>query len=529
VPGDLGSFDCASAQANIQNLVGDEPTGVRNHGTFMRQVAKLAGAAVASGQITNDCADCIVGQFAQRMPVAQQTDCGDRDGDGFTVSQGDCNDKDAAVHPGATETSDDSVDSDCNGLDDPLAVPNPNPMSICGTSRWLCFGKASGLAVADAYYATINAPDSFDDWKRQFGFPIDPRARNSGETVAFYYNEFDLRLGREMHCRRVDASSKVACYVTNHGCGFSESPACASLSSDTKAAGGAAGDPPEPSLENTVNQVQPIASVAMVYDPSNPGLFGGPAFGVQFYVYKGDGTRLNQVALDSEGAKNVPQLCTSCHGGIVKLERDSTTNQLNAKVQGAHFLPFDLDAFLYSEQKEFTRSAQEGAFGTLNSLVLSTSPNPGPIQELIEGWYAGPTGTFNGGFVPGDMGTPGDWAAEPQREMYERVVKPYSRGCHITDNQFPFATYAQFMSAHFTIQSFSCGNHGMPNAEVDLKRFWTDTTLIQGVRTPVSEFIAEFCAPDWMPFGMCCAGTATLISGSQPCCGTNGGCTGLCN
>ena len=41
----------------------------------------------------------------------------DADGDGFTVVQGDCNDTDDSVNPGAVEGCDDSIDSDCDGVE----------------------------------------------------------------------------------------------------------------------------------------------------------------------------------------------------------------------------------------------------------------------------------------------------------------------------------------------------------------------------------------------------------------------------
>ena len=41
----------------------------------------------------------------------------DDDGDGFTENQGDCDDTNAAVYPGAAEICGDGVDQDCDGSD----------------------------------------------------------------------------------------------------------------------------------------------------------------------------------------------------------------------------------------------------------------------------------------------------------------------------------------------------------------------------------------------------------------------------
>jgi hypothetical protein len=42
----------------------------------------------------------------------------DNDGDGYSEADGDCDDSDASVHPGAEETAGDGIDSNCDGNDD---------------------------------------------------------------------------------------------------------------------------------------------------------------------------------------------------------------------------------------------------------------------------------------------------------------------------------------------------------------------------------------------------------------------------
>ena len=80
----------------------------------------------------------------------------DDDGDGYTENQGDCNDSDAAVHPGAAEICGDGIDQDCNGSD--LACQTVDAATVViGTDTWksgtaqnvIWLKSASGYAVAD--------------------------------------------------------------------------------------------------------------------------------------------------------------------------------------------------------------------------------------------------------------------------------------------------------------------------------------------------------------------------------------------
>ena len=48
----------------------------------------------------------------------------DLDGDGFTTDQGDCDDHNAAIHPGAIDICGDSIDQDCSGGDLPCSPNN---------------------------------------------------------------------------------------------------------------------------------------------------------------------------------------------------------------------------------------------------------------------------------------------------------------------------------------------------------------------------------------------------------------------
>jgi hypothetical protein len=72
----------------------------------------------ASGTWQADLDDAVCSGTWQASPISDNGTSIDNDGDGYATSQGDCNDNDPTIHPGATEICDDSKDNDCDGYID---------------------------------------------------------------------------------------------------------------------------------------------------------------------------------------------------------------------------------------------------------------------------------------------------------------------------------------------------------------------------------------------------------------------------
>ena len=357
----------------------------------------------------------------------------------------------------------DGLDTDpnfghCNG---PVTVYN-NIALPTGPTYLMAVTGGSIQDNSVAYQAATDANpggtrDTFTHWLQANGF-------TTGEPQAVYFNNGDLKFGRNMHCRTKNATTgAAACYVANYGNVGTDDPLALS---EARAAG------------------PPVATVAMEYDPTATG------HEVQFWAYYNfaahpDGDYLAKPTLDSQGAKPMPEMCQACHGGFF--------DNMAKKASKAVFLPFDLDSFLYDAAGDphISAAAQE-QFRLLNNIVLNTHPDTltgdgnSPITQLMNLWYPAGVGTPNAPFSFGRAVAANQGGFGTHGPLYDNVVKPVCRTCHVTRSASDdWTSFTPQMNVNFksSIKLHACGagdihalqfpNYfSMPHAEVPFKNFW---------------------------------------------------------
>jgi len=329
------------------------------------------------------------------------------------------------------------------------------------------------VAEATEYYKSVGALDAsgnpttdrgtFGAWKSTNGLSADPLNPATGEARGIYFNNGDLQLGRDMHCKRVGSAPDVACYVTNFG--FS-------------VFGGVQGQP-DGAIHDAIHNAAPLASVAMEYHQANG------ANAVRFYVFAADGSLLKAVALDSEGPKNVPHLCLACHGGSF------TSNNASE----ALFLPFDVFSFLYDQVEGQTLASQQEQFRQLNDFVKQTNPANNAIQGFIDGLYPCGVSTPNCAAVDSPF-TPTGWSSNPA--LYQTVTRQYCRTCHIAQPSVDWTAASQWGPF---LQNYVCQDPRlMPHGEVPYKKFWLSQNphapgFMAGPPTPPGLGFSSNCPP----------------------------------
>jgi hypothetical protein len=352
-----------------------------------------------------------------------------------------------------------SIGTSCAGLGGQNAVlvstvDSPATLPAAQKPDWLSRKGDGSPGETVMYYNTWGAPATLADFKTQFGFP-------GNEATATYYNDGDLGLGREMHCKKFNAAAGtgVACYVTNYS-GIDNTPA---FNVD-----------PDVVLDDAVHRQHSFATVAMVYQPP-----ANTENSVAFVVYNKAGTRVNTAQLDSRNVHvSIPNNCMNCHG------ISSTYIAADHAVSGsAKFLPFDPFAFKYSTQAGFTLDDQQDAFRRLNVMITATSPTTA-ISHLIAGLYA-PKDVTDATAVATDDYVPDPWefanSSQAGTAEYRGIIKPGCRTCHVsaTNTAIDFLQPDDWSPLIPTIRHYVCDKtsgsvrgHQMPHAERASKKLW---------------------------------------------------------
>ncbi len=338
------------------------------------------------------------------------------------------------------------------------ATPTPADNAAPPAGRWLTTYSADpSPSQTQAYYTAIGAGPggplgSLTAFKTHFGF-----GPGDGEASAIYFNNGDLGLGRSMHCKK--SGSATACYVTNY----------ADRDANQQPIFGGTAAQQQDALQQAISNTNPIATVAMVYDPTQP---AGQV--VKFIVYSPDGSttlttaKLDNHAVHGESGTNiaVPTNCMACHGG-------GGSFSTSTLVTGAHFLPFDPYSFVYSTNSSYTQSALAPSFQALNLLVYNAGATA-PVQQMLQAMY-GPSGPVSGTTAQPNAipsGWQGSWN---QKQLYSNVVGPYCRTCHTSrdgSDELSFATYADFSAFQADVLDQTCQSQDMPHAEQTQRNFW---------------------------------------------------------
>ena len=386
----------------------------------------------------------------------------------------------------------------------------PPPVAASGPDGFLLFPnpqkQADGslqtdtAAYTQAYYAAIdptNAKDTLAKWKAANGF--DTGAGTQAGVV--FGDKRDLGYGRRMTARQ-NADGTLAFLVENYlveaaaGYTYTSFNLDAAVARDSRHLIG-------------VNAIE-----------FSPGPAGGTSFAKFFNFNATTGARELAVDLDGRGPKAMPGPCISCHGGRADALTppdgtgkprfnlvQNSVSQARGDVE-ARLHPFEVDAFDFSAAAGFTRAEQEAAFKTINRMVLCSYPLPAPstlpedscrrpavAQEwqgsaaaMLKSFYGGdglPGATFSDTFVPPT------WQAAGQTTLYQQVIAPACRTCHLmrgtgAQSDIDFATFEKFRQFADRAKIHVLDRGNMPLAKIVYDAFWrtaapsTFATFLEG-------------------------------------------------
>lgn len=377
-----------------------------------------------------------------------------------------------------------------SGPDKFLMFPNPQVQADGSV-------QTTATDFANAYYRAndpLNERDTLEKFKAKNGF-----GTNTGQEVTVVFgDQRDLGYGRRMNVRR-NPDGTLAFYVENYLVRTGVDYAYSNLNLEAAIVRDAA-------HFIGVNAIE-----------FSPGPNGGVPYAKWYNFSSTTGQRATQVDLDGRGLKAMPGPCISCHGGRGDALTPPAANGLplfnlvqfsesrsRGDVEG-HLHPFEPDVFGFVNTPGFTRAEQEAAIKTINRWILCTYPlaapstapedqcrrpaNPsewqGTASQLIKAYYGGdglPNPTFVDNFVP--IG----WQSAGQSTLYENVIRPSCRTCHIMrgsggNSDIDFNSYDKFRGYNDRVKIHVQERGNMPLAKIVYDAFYRTNTGPEAVAT----------------------------------------------
>lgn len=347
-----------------------------------------------------------------------------------------------------------------------LLFPNPQ-VQTDGTYQ------TNTAAYAAAYYLAVDpgsARTTLDDWKNQNQFG----SGTGTEVTVVFRDVHDLGYGRRMTARQ-NADGSVAIMVENYNVTAIPGQTYGPLN-----------------LEAAINRD------SRWHVGTNTIEFSGPTAATRFAKFFNfsptTGQRQLTADLDGNGEKAMPGICISCHGGRVDpLNADGSFS--NAGNTRARLQPLNVGTFEFSPDPGYTRADQEANLKTINQFVLCTYPidvagggvdacRPvvstaewtnywqATAADMVKDWYGGaamPNATLSDTYLPGG------WSG--QANLYNTVVSPYCRTCHIVrgtglQNDIDFDSETKFQDYADRIKIHVLDRGNMPLAQLVSNRFW---------------------------------------------------------
>lgn len=388
-----------------------------------------------------------------------------------------------------------------SGPDSFLLFPNPQKQDD-GTLQ------VASLAYATAYYEAIdpaNERDTLAKFKAKNLFGT--AAGTLGEETVIVGDQRDLGYGRKMTARQ-NPDGTLAFVVENYMVGAYGAYNALNLEAAVM---------PEAKWHLGTNAIE-----------FSPGPGGTIKF-VKFYTYDPvTGARLMMGNLDGRGAKAMPTVCASCHGGrgdpltpalagkplFPRLMNVKSAVDVVAPNQGgvrgdiaAQLHPLEPASFDFSSLPGFTRLMQEAKIKTINKMVLCSLPitaaaggedacrrtaigneYQGTVAEHLKDMYGG-AGLPLTNTATTDTYVPAGWAG--QSALYLNTQAQACRVCHLlrgngNQSDIDFATFAKFDGYSARIKAHVLDRGNMPLAKLIYDNYWASSSTY----TPMGTYLA---------------------------------------